>query len=692
MVNLIWLLLLPFILIADVSISTVLDQEVYYENQPISGEIQMTIPQTSKVDENSFLIGEKPLKVNLSRQIPFKGPDGVIILTYRFKLDAEKKGLKMLSPISVKVDGKRYSSPGVSYEVKGINIKAKPGSLLLKIENVIDAPKELYPGQKITLGYRYLYQGAIDLDQEILPMVDQVPFKRLGEKIIEDSSEGNTSIRTIKQFMQIEKEGTFSFPSAKVRGYAYQTAPNGSKIYIQPALESATDPITFKVKPFPEKDKPPFFNGAIGPFTLQAQAELPPVLMVNDRFNLKLNFEGAGVINTLKPPVLGCIPGFVGNFELSDLPPEGSEKEGQKSFNYELKPLNPWTLEIPSVIFAYFDPESASYKIIKSDPIAIKIQGSLKDKKTIQTEPVNPEAKLAEAKNLGEAPFFLRAPIIISSPWMLILLPLIALYVNRKKKKKPVTREDLINEALKSQNLDEFSLLANQLLSKDNPLLVKIDSVRYGQDKTSLKDLKNDFGKLFMGLLCLFAPMQASFYQSEEDLNQKLSESLKQEEWTESALYLNALNHPIEALYYYEKAYDLNPWSSAIWEKLNETRKELSLETESRHWSLPLPWIISLFSLILILAILFKSRAFYTLSLILFVFIFVLHFTIPLKGLMLQADTIRMAPYADAPPIGQIPPGTLVEVLDQAEEGKYLKIKDKQGKIGFISFEKIRII
>jgi len=589
------MLFCTFLLNADVSITTLLDQEIYYENQTISGVVQMTVPESAKVDEESFQVGNKPLKVNLIRQVPFKGPEGVTILTYRFNMDAEKKGLKMLPPISVKVDGKRYSSPGVSYEVKGISIKAAPGSVLLKIENVIDAPKELYPGQKITLGYRYLYQGAIDLDQEILPMVDQVPFKRLGEKMIDDSSEGNTSIRTIKQYMQIEKEGTYPFSAAKVRGYAYESAPNGSKVYIQPPLESSTDPINLVVKPFPAAGKPPFFNGAIGPFDLKAKADLPPVLMVNDRFILKLTFEGKGVVNTLKPPTLGCVPGFVGNFELSDLPPEGSEKEGVKSFSYELKPLNPWTTEIPSVIFTYFDPEMATYKVIKSDPIKIKVEGSLKDKKSVKTEPVVPQAELATARNLGQAPFFLRAPFLLSSPWMLVLLPLAALYLNRKKKKKLFTREDLVKEALQTQNMDLFSDLAYQLLPKDNPLIAKIEAVRYGQDKTSLKDLKSAFGKLFVGLLFLIAPLHASFYQSEENLNEKLTYSLNHEEWTESALYLDALNHPIEALYYYEKAYDLNPWSHEIQGKLNETRNSLSLEPIPHSWNLPMPWIITLF-------------------------------------------------------------------------------------------------
>ncbi len=684
--------LIPLWISADISISTLLDQDEYYENQPITGVLQLTVPQNAKVDENSFLKGKEPLKVVMERSVPFPGPDGVKVVSYRFKEPGEKKGLKMFPAVSVLVDGKRVQSISVSYEVKGaLPINPDKSKFFLKIENLIEAPKDLYPGQKITLGYRYLYEGAIDLDQEVLPMVDQVPFKRLGEKIIEDSSEGSTSVRVVKQFMQIEKEGDYSFPSAKVRGYAYQMTPYGSKVYLQPALESTTKPVTLSVKPFPEEGKPPFFNGAIGPFEMHASADLPPILTLDDRLNLKLKFSGDGVINTLKPPLLGCIPGFIGNFELSDLPPEGSEKEGHKTFNYELKVKTPWTDQIPPLYFAYFDPPSATYKIIKTDPLVIKVEADRLKKESVEIQKISPQAKLATDQDLGRPPAFIKPVKILSSPWMLIFLPLLAFLRSRPKKVRSKTKEDLIQEALQASTVEDFSSLASQVLDKNNPFLRRIDAIRYGNDRTPLTTLKADFGKLFVFFLIGFLPLYGTFYETEERLNVKLEKSLEDARDADSAFYLEALNRPVEALYYYEKASSLNPWNQEIKQKLTELKRKNSFNVSDRFIIDPIPWLITFFSLVMIVSILFKSKLLYLFSAGLFGVILILHFLLPIHALMVEGDALKIAPYPEAPTLAKIERGEIVDVIGEAEEGKYLKIKDKEGKIGFISFEKIRI-
>lgn len=686
--------LFPLLLFADINI--LLDRDVYYENQPITGEAQVTVPSKAKVDETSFRINGKPVQVELSGTTPFDGADPVTMYHYRFSLPKETRGLKIVSPISVVVDGKRQASNSVTYEVKailpGTQVSAKESEL--KIESVVEAPKRLYPGQRIVLGYRYLYKGAIDLDQEDLPLIDKSPFKRLGEKIIEDKEEGDTSIRIITQAMQIEKPGDTVFPQSRVRGYSYTLAPDGSKIYQAPPLESQIGPITLKALPFPEEGKPPFFNGAIGPFTIHGDATLPPVLRVQDRFKFVLTLSGEGDVGTLKAPVLACQPGFIGNFDFSDLPPEGEVKKGEKRFFYELKPKNPDIASIAPVYFAYFDPDKATYQIIKSEEIPIKVEPQQAPaEKTLTQEKISPQASLETLKDESQAIPYMRPLPLLSSKWLIPLL-LIALYFRyRKKKVDPVHTYQ--QQALGANDAAVFTqnallFLEKQPSPKGDLLKEKIETMRYGQGNFSLNELKRDFAALFFFFMLLLPPLQASFYEDESRLNNELSESIKKEEWTKAAHAFMGLNRPVEAEYYYEKALKTSPWNTEIRAEVNHIREGLGLPQGSLSFWPPTEWLITLLSLSLILALLYRPLLFLTAAL--FVLTLFVHYLAPIEAIMLKGDSLRLEPYADSPALKAVRPGEKVEVLSESDEGKFLKIKDNQGQIGFILFEKIRIL
>ena len=688
------LLLLPMLLFADIDV--LLDREVYYENQPITGEVQITVPSKAKIDEESFKLNGKRLQVELKSSTPFDGPEAVTMYRFRFSLPKETKGLKAISPISVSVDGKRIASNAVAYEVKGIapgtNVSSTASEL--KIEPIMEAPKNLYPGQKIVLGYRYLYKGAIDLDLEELPIIDKTPFKRLGEKIIEDKEEGDLSIRTITQNMQIEKPGDYSFPLSRVRGYSYITAPNGSKIYQQPALESQVAPFALKVLPFPEEGKPPFFNGAIGPFEITSQADLPPLLRVQDRFKFIVTLSGDGDVGTLKPLILACQPGFIGNFDFSDLPPEGEVKKGEKKFFYELKPVNSKITSIAPVFFAYFDPDKAQYQIIQSQEIPLKIEPyQEKTEKIAQANSLNPQAEFETLKeDRGVIPFVKPIPIL-SNKWILPFLFLALFLRYRKKKIDPASVWQ--KQALGAQDASAFAenallYLDHRPSPKGDLLKKKIEALRYGKGNFSLKELKNDFAALFILFMMLTPCLQANFYQDETKLNQELENSLKNGEWTQAAHAFLGLNKPVEAEYYFEKALISSPWNEEIKAEINLIRKNLGLPEASFSFWPPVDWLITLLSLSLLLALIYRPILYF--SAVFMVLTLLIHYLSPIEAIMIKGDSLRLEPYMDSPSVKTIRPGEKVEVLNQAEEGTFLKIKDNQGQIGFILFEKIRTL
>lgn len=81
--------------------------------QPIEGTIMITHEEKNKIDESSFRMGDKPLRV-----IPVKessmasGP--LMVSIYKFSVEGQKQGLQNLPPISVKIDGKEYTTPPTS--------------------------------------------------------------------------------------------------------------------------------------------------------------------------------------------------------------------------------------------------------------------------------------------------------------------------------------------------------------------------------------------------------------------------------------------------------------------------------------------------------------------------------------------------------------------------------------------------
>ena len=87
------------------------------ENTPINGSIFITQDFAAEIDQNTFRIGDKPLKASLvsSTQISPDSPMKVTI--YGFTLEGMPAGLHNLPPISVKVGNKTYQALPLSIEI-----------------------------------------------------------------------------------------------------------------------------------------------------------------------------------------------------------------------------------------------------------------------------------------------------------------------------------------------------------------------------------------------------------------------------------------------------------------------------------------------------------------------------------------------------------------------------------------------
>jgi hypothetical protein len=139
-------------------------------------------------------------------------------------------------------------------------------------------------------------------------------------------------------------------------------------------IEINSEPMAFEVKPLPP-NAPPSFSGAIGNFTMTTEAK-PKTVQVGDPITVTSTISGRGNFDRVNAPAVEDDRGW------HKYPPSSKFKNddevgisGAKTFEMVLSP-NERKQSIPLLAFSYFDPAKERYVTLRSDPIAIDVQGN----------------------------------------------------------------------------------------------------------------------------------------------------------------------------------------------------------------------------------------------------------------------------------------------------------------------------
>jgi hypothetical protein len=140
-------------------------------------------------------------------------------------------------------------------------------------------------------------------------------------------------------------------------------------------VEINSEPVAFEVKPLPQ-NAPASFSGAIGNFTMTTEAK-PKSLQVGDPITITSTISGRGNFDRVNAPAIEDEHGW------HKYPPSSKFKQddevgisGAKTFEMVLSP-NEKKQSIPPLAFSYFDPVKEQYVTLRSDPIAITVQGGV---------------------------------------------------------------------------------------------------------------------------------------------------------------------------------------------------------------------------------------------------------------------------------------------------------------------------
>lgn len=368
---------LIFFPLLGIEIEVQLQDEQVGENQPIPGLIKVKTDAEATIDDKSFYLGDNPIavkEVQSGRERFVQIINGKKIehdnrvTVYQFLAEGNQEGLHMLPPVKVKVDGKEYVSQQTSYTIR--NGKQVSGFF---IETAIEGPNPLYPGQKAVFVYRVYYQLPVDVVSEFLPMMfPERGFKPLSNAEFKEYKDRSYRVTEMRLEVEALEPGKFEFAPAVIEGFHYSKDFFGRKEYRQPRLRALGEEITVFVSPFPKKEQPPSFYGAVGNFQITGKLLGSPNILVGDKVALELNVSGNGDLSSVKAPDLLNLEGFKDNFRLSGAPEE-EIGEGYKNFIITMRPVNEKVKEIPSISFASFDPVSGEYIVSGTQPIRIQV-------------------------------------------------------------------------------------------------------------------------------------------------------------------------------------------------------------------------------------------------------------------------------------------------------------------------------
>ena len=165
-------------------------------------------------------------------------------------------------------------------------------------------------------------------------------------------------------------------------------------------VEIKSDPVALEIRPLP-RNAPPSFSGAIGNFAMTTDAN-PKSVQVGDPITVTSAISGRGNFDRVNAPVLEDERGW------HKYPPSSKFKQddevgisGTKTFETVLSP-NEKKETLPILAFSYFDPAKEQYVTLRSEPIAITVQGTGPAANVAAAGPAAPTP--ATASRAGAAP------------------------------------------------------------------------------------------------------------------------------------------------------------------------------------------------------------------------------------------------------------------------------------------------
>lgn len=247
--------------------------------------------------------------------------------------------------------------------------------------------------------------------------------------------------------------------------------PFGRSEIIEYPAKSNT--LKIDVVPLPETNKPNSFRGAVGNYSFSASIDKQKT-KTNEPITLKFDINGTGNIKLLELPPFELPNGFEKYDPKTDEQINRSGKiSGTKKAEYLLIPRIAGSREIPAIEFSFFDPESKSYKTIKSKSFNVEIeQGQGNDIYADQENIQQLDGDIRFIKTKFDD-VELQSDILLLKPgfWIASILPMIASFVLigwKRKQDKLSGNQQLLRYSKAEKVARKRFKTAKKLLEQNN--------------------------------------------------------------------------------------------------------------------------------------------------------------------------------------------------------------------------------
>jgi len=433
--------------------------------------------------------------------------------SYTYTLQAQKVGTFTIPSASIIVNGRKYTSNGVSIRVLPADSKASSrsqggvqgnssrggSSAAITNDNLFiraEASKtNVYEQEAIVVTYK-LYtlvdvvqcspKKMIDFNGFMKQDIDQPVNKQFS--LEHYNGRNYTSVVLFKFLLypqhagvlQIDKWNFEAVVQVKNKTAArsifddfFDSYTNVTKSVVAPAIK-------INVNALPA-GKPASYSGTVGHFNMNANISSTQV-KANDAVTIKLNIAGSGNMKLIKNPTIKFPDGFeaydpkvTNNFKTTS-----SGVSGNKVIEYMFIPRHSGNFQIPSAEFSYFDTQSRSYKTLRTPVYQMQVaKGAGGESSTVAASSyVDKE----DVKQLSKDIRYIQTDKIILSKeeepifgsvisWLMYLIPLVIsliLFIFFRKQAKENANISLVKNKKANKVAQKRLRLAQKLLKEGN--------------------------------------------------------------------------------------------------------------------------------------------------------------------------------------------------------------------------------
>ena len=317
---------------------------------------------------------------------------------FSYRVEVEKPGRYVIPAIEVTQDGVAATSNPSAFEASAVS-DSQDMRILMKVPE-----RPVWIGESFEVGIEWFLRRNPRDQTFVIPLFDHPAFdiqapesdsrERLGFQSRGREVELPYASETVREggveftrfsFTAVAtptKAGKYELEAPRVVAKLKTGTGRDAFNFRTPRYElfkAAGEKQNFEVKPLPLAGRPSSFSNAVGAGFSISVATSRSVVSVGEPIELTIVLGGARGLEGLSlPSLLGegrldkrlfDVVGDAATGEMSD--------DGQsRTFKVSVVLNSAEAREIPAIEFAYFDPEAASYKTVKSQPIALNVDGA----------------------------------------------------------------------------------------------------------------------------------------------------------------------------------------------------------------------------------------------------------------------------------------------------------------------------